>query len=178
MRCALRVCTVALVALTASNGFGCGDKFVVFGRGVRFQRAYAAAHPAAILVYSSRSSRIAAAEDRDRLLSVLRLVGHRPHAVTTEEELLAALKSGEFDIVLMDVSESEGVSEKVTHASSRPTIVPLLFNPTREELATIERQNSCAVQFTKRSHELLLVIDDVMKQRLQGASAVCQRKRA
>ena len=38
------------LSLGAPVLWACGDKFMLVGRGVRFQRAYAAIHPASILI--------------------------------------------------------------------------------------------------------------------------------
>src|ERR1700737_663493 len=73
-----------IVALNSvATLFACGDKFVVFGQGVRFQRAYAATHPGSILVYLKPGSRWTTPENRDCLLTVLRWGGHHPQAGAT-----------------------------------------------------------------------------------------------
>lgn len=167
-----------LTVVSASNVLACGDKYVVLGKGVRFQRAYAASHPASILIYLRPGSRWATAENRDRLVTVLRMVGHRPQAVSTVEELQAAMATGQFDILMTEFNSVAHATETVAAAQARPTIIPLLFEPTRDERAAIERQNSCAVQVSKRNHELLTVVNDVMAQRLKGVTEACQRKRA
>lgn len=164
--------------LPCSEGFACGDKYVVFGQGVRFQRAYAAAHPASILVYLRPGSKWNAPENRERLLTVLRMVGHHPEAVTTSDELRAAAGTGKYDVVLTEFADLAQASESVATVTRRPTVVPMVFDPSRQEMAKIEQENRCAVQVTKRSHELLTVINTVMEQRSKGIIEACQRKRA
>ena len=172
------VCLVGLLVLSSSDVLACGDKFVVFGQGVRFQRAYAAAHPANILVYLKPDSKWASPENRERLLTVLRMVGHRPQAVTTLDEFQAAIATSNYDVVLTELSSVQVANETVAAAKVRPTVVPMVFEPTRAELKEIERQNSCTVAVSRRSHELLSVINDVMGQRTKGITEACQRKRA
>jgi len=167
-----------LTVLVAASGNACGDKFVVFGQGVRFQRAYAAAHPANILVYLTRDSKWATTDNRERLLSVLRLVGHRPYAVTTADELQAAIATSNYDVILTELTSVGFVNETIAGAKARPTIVPMVFEPTREQMKEIEKQNSCTVAVSRRSHELLTVINDVMGQRSKGITEACQRKHA
>ncbi len=164
--------------LPVFKGFACGDKYVVFGQGVRFQRAYAAAHPAAILVYLSPRSKWSAPENRERLLTVLRMVGHHPEAVTTIDELRAAAGTNKYDLVLTEFADFAQASESVATATRRPSVVPMVFEPSREEMSRIEQENRCAVQVTKRSHELLTTINTVMEQRSKGIIEACQRKRA
>ena len=170
------VCVLAI--LVAASAGACGDKFVVFGQGVRFQRAYAAAHPAKILVYLQPGSKWATAENRERLLSVLRMVGHRPQAVSTADELKAAIGASDYDVVLTELSGVASATETIAAAKTRPSVIPMVFEPTRHELQEIERQNSCTVAVTRRSHELLTVINDIMDQRSKGITEACQRKHA
>ena len=168
-----------IVALnSAATLFACGDKFVVFGQGVRFQRAYAATHPASILVYLKPGSRWTTPENRDRLLSVLRMVGHHPQAVSTVEELQAATATGTFDVLLTEFSTLPAATQAAAMSKKHPTIIPMAFEPTRAELEGFEKQNSCTVAVSKRSHELLTVINDVMASRIKGTGESCQRKRA
>lgn len=157
-------------AAIAPNALGCGDKFVAFGQGIRLQRIYASAHPGAILVYLTPESPLALSANRDRLVNLLRLAGHRPQVVSTRDELRGAAATGEFDIVLTQPSEVASVRDAVKSA----TIVQLLWEPTREELARVE----CAAPVSKRNHELLMVVNDVMEQRHEGVAPVsCPRKR-
>jgi hypothetical protein len=172
------VCLVGLFLVASSSALACGDKFVVFGQGVRFQRAYAAAHPANILVYLKADSKWASPENRERLLTVLRMVGHRPQAVTTLDEFQAAIARSNYDVVLTELSSVPVANETVAAAKVRPTVVPMVFEPSRAELKEIERQNSCTVAVSRRSHELLSVINDVMGQRSKGITEACQRKHA
>ena len=169
---------MAFGILSGSGAFACGDKYVVLGHGVRFQRAYAASHPASILVYLKTGSKWSAPENRERLLTALRMVGHHPEAVTTIDELRAAVSTNKYDIVLTEFADLAQAAENVSGATTRPTLVPMVFEPSRQEMAKIELENRCAVQVTKRSHELLSVINTVMDQRGKGIIEACQRKRA
>jgi len=173
---------MSLLLLVAAAGapktFACGDKFVAFGQGIRFQLIYAAAHPGAILVYLQPGSTLAQPANRDRLVGILRLVGHRPQIVSAPEELLAAVTTGEFDIILTEPAEMMSVAESISAARIAPTVVQLLWEPTRQVLNNIDQQDKCTVAVTKRSHELLIVVNDVMDQRHNRAPSIsCQRKR-
>jgi hypothetical protein len=171
-------CLVCLFLVASSSALACGDKFVIFGQGVRFQRAYAAAHPANILVYLKADSKWASPENRERLLTVLRMVGHRPQAVTSLDEFQSAIATSNYDVVLTELNSVPVANETIAAAKVRPTVVPMVFEPSRAELREIERQNSCTVAVSRRSHELLSVINDVMDQRSKGITEACQRKHA
>lgn len=174
----ISVLLLVLVAVDASRALACGDKFVVFGQGVRFQRAYAAAHPASIVVYLKPGSGWNSPESRDRLLTVLRMVGHHPQAVSTVEELKAAMTERKFDIVLTEFGTLEPAAKTVAEAKVQAVVIPMAFDPSRTELEKLEQQNSCVVAVSKRSHELLTVINDVMTARVKGLTETCKRKRA
>src|SRR4029077_646315 len=104
-------CLLMVGVLSSTNLSACGDKYVVFGQGVRFQRAYAATHPAAILVYLEPGSKWSTPENRERLLTVLRMVGHRPDPVSTIDEMQAAISTNKYDIVLAEFSSLSQVVE-------------------------------------------------------------------
>src|SRR5579859_2530770 len=110
-----RVLSLLLLAAAAAapETFACGDKFVAFGLGIRFERIYAAAHPGAILVYLQPGSTLAQPANRDRLVGILRLVGHRPEIVSEPEELRAAVATGEFDIILTEPAEMMVVGQSI-----------------------------------------------------------------
>src|SRR5438045_9314277 len=115
------VCLFVFAIGSAASVFACGDKYVVFGQGVRFQRAYAATHPASILVYLKPGTRWATPENRDRPLGVLRMVGHRPQAVSTIAEAQAAMATKQFDILLAEADSVEPLNE-IGRASCRERV--------------------------------------------------------
>lgn len=172
----LVLCLLAMGVLCSTTALACGDKYVVFGQGVRFQRAYAATHPAAILLYLQPGSKWSTPENQERLLTVLRMVGHRPDAVTTINEMQAAISTNRYDIVLTEMATESQALEAVGNARTHPTVVPMVFDPSRKEMAQIEKENRCAVQVSKRSHELLTVINSIMDQRGKGITQACERK--
>ena len=165
------LCTVFLCAVVASPAaLACGDKFVAFGQGVRLQRIYAAEHPAAILIYVRPESPLGQPANRDRLTGLLRLAGHRPQVVSTLAELQGAAATGEYDLVLTEPADAQSVRDVAKSA----TVVQILWEPKREQIDQLE----CAAAVSKRSHDLLLVVNDVMEQRHKGVANVsCKRSR-
>ena len=95
---ALMVLTV--VGQDARSVEACGDKFLLVGRGTRFQRAYAAIHPASIVVYAQPQRRAAKAIRDPRLQADLKLAGHKVLVAVDETALGRALDSGSVDLVL------------------------------------------------------------------------------
>jgi hypothetical protein len=97
--------TLFVVSLVVASAIppvlACGDKFLVVGRGVRYGQAYAASHPASILVWlpsdGSIGPRIGTRLDVERCL---RLAGHHVRSVGDKPQLLRELRDTRFDLLI------------------------------------------------------------------------------
>jgi hypothetical protein len=175
----------SLLTLGALVGFvctvqpllGCGDKLVLLGRGIRFQRMIATKHPATILVYLNPGSGISAADREYQLRSLLKLAGHKPRAVTSAAELTTELGSGNYDLVLADYSDSVVLEKQVLAAKAKTTLIPVVYNPSAEQRAAAEKEYSCLVAPAKKNYDLLKVIDQAMTTRSEGSGPMCQKPR-
>jgi hypothetical protein len=174
-RLTVALAAVAGVFLAATPLLACGDKFVVLGRGVRFQHVHAAKHPASILVYMNPGSRVAQAEKEFQLQAMLKLAGHKPVAVEGAS-LAQALSSKSYDVVLADLGDAATLEQEVTSVPSKPVVVPVLYNPTKADLAAAEEKYSCVLAASKKNRNLLDVVDEVMSSRHRGEEAKCMRK--
>jgi hypothetical protein len=159
----------------APAALGCGDKFVVLGRGVRFGRAFAAKYPASILIYMNPASNMPAAAKEFKLEKTLKGAGHKTRIVASSADLEQALASGKYDIVLADIADSAGLQKDAASAVSKPSVVPVLYKPTPEELAAVEKKYGCLIApASSRSADLLPVLDQAMQSRAKGLGARCQ----
>ena len=165
---------LAAIVLVSNGALACGDKFVVFGRGVRFQSAYAAAHPASVLIYMNPSSHMPLIERDFHVEATLRQLGHKPRVVTTPEDLQTALAAGTYDVVLVDIDDVASVEKVRARANAKFSIVPALYKPTSEAVQSAQKEYGCLVKAMKRSHDLPIVLDEVMRSRSKGADR-CQR---
>ena len=172
-------CTIAVAAALASLdvAVACGDKYVILGQGVRFERAYAAARPATILVYIPASAKLAAPQYRERLITALRLVGHRADAVSTSDELHSAVGANRYDLILTELGTEAELAALARDAQRHPTVIPIVVDPTRDQLRKLHQRDDCVAQFSKQSHELLTTINHVMERREKGVTDACERKR-
>ena len=119
------------VALVATVGvwlggdlLACGDKFLVTGRGTRFQRPKGA-RAASVLIYANPSSGLPAALKNVKVDSVLRHEGHRSTTVETYEQLSAILAGGRFDVVVAASSVAAEVEKLVGGAPDRAIVLAL-----------------------------------------------------
>src|SRR5215203_4557350 len=75
-RFASLVATLVVIASVGDSVAACGDKFLMVGRGARFQRAYASVHPGKLLIFARPSTDEKAAIRNPQLHKALRQAGH------------------------------------------------------------------------------------------------------
>jgi hypothetical protein len=102
----------------------CGDKFLVTGRGTRFQRPKNA-RAASVLIYANPSSGLPAALKNVAVDSVLKHEGHRSTTVETFDQLSAILTGGRFDVVVAASSVAADVERLLGAAPDRAVVLAL-----------------------------------------------------
>ena len=147
----------------------CGDKFLVVGRGVRYSRAHAAAHPTSILIYKNPASRISAAAKDAQLESNLKQAGYKVQSVENAAGLQSALKSARYDLVLADIADSPGLEKDVASEPSRPLVVPVLYEPSSAELAAAKKEYGCAMKAPSKDY--LATIEEILARKAKSAEA-------
>ncbi len=156
---------VACLIAVAPEAIGCGDKFLVVGRGLEFSQGYIAPRPATILVYSNvHNGDQTPVKDQD-LKATLERAGHRYDVAPNADALIQALASGSFDIVLVDISDAPFVQERALLSPSHPETLPVIFNPSRDDLEAARKGYSQVLKAPAKTGHLLAVIDRVMKSR-------------
>jgi hypothetical protein len=167
MRVFLPILIVALtvVGLASQATQACGDKFLLVGRGVKFQRAYAAIYPASIIIFAQPQRSAAKAIRDPRLQADLKQAGHRIVLVESEEALARALERDKVDLVLTDAADADRTSRQGAASPSRPTVLPVMYEPTKEEAKEVESRYQCRLKSSDRADRYLLTIDDAMKAR-------------
>ena len=169
----LVVLAAAVFVAEAPVALGCGGKFAVLGRGMRFGRA--SKYPASILIYINPASNMPAAAREFKLEKTLKASGHKARVVESPVDLEQALASGKYDIVLADIADSPNVQKVAASAASKPIVVPVLYKPTPTELAAVEKKYGCLIApASSRATELLPVLDQAMQSRVKGNAARCQ----
>jgi hypothetical protein len=149
---------------------GCGDKFVLIGGGARVNHSR---FPSRVLVFMKPGSRIPAAEKEFHVEATLAAAGHKAKVVESEADVQKALDSGSYDIVLADFADVPDLQKKCGASASKPAVLPLLYKPTAAELSAAEKEANCHVRPSKKSSDLLAVIDETMKDRSKGIAPNC-----
>jgi hypothetical protein len=148
----------------------CGDKFLLVGRGVRFERAYAAIHPASILIVVPPKSAKSAAVRDSRLLTALKNAGHRVEVVQQPANLADALGRSRHDIILVERADASALHDITPPAGQvKPSIVGVLEDPSPSALTDARQQLEYVLATPTSLGHILNLMDDVMKARLDNA---------
>lgn len=112
---------ILAVAMTGDL-FACGDKFLVGGRGTRYQRPRNA-RAASVLIYVDPASAVGASLKKAKFESLLKLEGHRATKVQTLDQLSTVMSSGRFDVILTANNDSASVQRLLASAPDAAVVV-------------------------------------------------------
>src|SRR5262245_11817385 len=121
MRRTFGVLILVLAYVVPADLAACGDKFLVGGRGTRYQRPKNA-RAASVLIYAAPASPVATTLKKAKVESLLKLEGHRATKVQTLQELSTVVSSGHYDVILTANSDSASV-QKLVQPSPAAAIV-------------------------------------------------------
>lgn len=159
---------VAAVGLwTGADLLACGDKFLVVGRGTRYQRPKNA-RAASILIYANPSAGLQAALKGLPVDSVLKREGHRSTTVETPEQLSAILAGGHFDVVFASSGDAAAVEKLLGTAPDAPVVLTFCLKGSDREQPTAGKSVSC-LKTPAKEWPLLEAIDKAVERRDQNA---------
>ena len=172
-----RTAVVTFVAaaglLAGADLLACGDKFLVVGRGTRYQRPKGA-RAASVLFYASPASGLAAALKAMPVESALRREGHRGTSVETLEELSTALAGGHFDVIFADAADVSGVERILGGHPDAPTLLPFCDGAKGASAVSAKKGDACVVGPPKE-RSLLEAIDQAVDRRDRNAAKTTTR---
>jgi DNA-binding NarL/FixJ family response regulator len=113
---------VILAVGTTGDLFACGDKFLVGGRGTRYQRPKHA-RAASVLIYADPTSAVAASLKKAKVESLLKLEGHKATKVQTLDQLSTVVSAGRFDVILTANSDSANVQRMLATGPDSAIVV-------------------------------------------------------
>jgi hypothetical protein len=158
-----RVGLVAIVAVvglwTSADLLACGDKFLVAGRGTRYQRPKNF-RAASILIYANPSTGLDAALRKVPMESVLKREGHRFTRVETPEQLSGILASGRFDVVLAASGDATAVEGLLGGRPDAPIVLTLCLKGQEQPVA---EGAACALKAPPKERRLLEAIDKAVE---------------
>jgi hypothetical protein len=164
MRKVFAVGVIAL-ALGSQAVHACGDKFSLLGRGTRFQQAYAAIHPARILlVVPPKSVKQAAVRDA-RLKTALKMAGHKVDEVSSAE--LRRVSSGtRYDIILAGRADVSAVTDALLQGTTKPSILAIVEANAPMESPPAGAHADVELKAPQSLPSILRLLDDMMKTRI------------
>ena len=105
---------VAAAVLIGTTDFACCDKLLALGRGLLFQRSYAA-QQANLVIYSA-GPQSSATLGSTKLQTTLRRAVHSLQLVQGGSQLDQALKLGKVDVLLVDFADLEVITSQLQSA--------------------------------------------------------------
>lgn len=160
-----------LTFFPAADAFACGDKFLLLGRSIRYEEAYAAKHPASVFVDANPATGFSAVAGE--VAEILRKAGHKPVLAESRAGRSSALKSEAFDVVFTDWADIEAVSAAVAEVGSKAIVLGVVYNPTGKELEAAEKRYNCILTAKGKNKHFLGVVNEVMRLRAKGREPVC-----
>jgi hypothetical protein len=165
----------AITAGSAMRVWACGDKFVLLGRSIRFEEAYAAKHPAAVLVYLDPKTGFGTL-GKD-VFAILKRAGHKPVAAEGKAALEEVLRSNPFDVVLTDVVDKEMLDLEVKALANRPAVLAVVSDAAGKKLEASEKDYGCLLEVSGggKTRYFLSVVNEVLRTRAKGKRLKCER---
>lgn len=116
------VLVLMMLSVGVVDMLACGDKFLIAGRGTRYQRPKNV-RAASVLIYAEPASAVAGALKKAKIESLLKLEGHRTTKVQTFHELSTIVTSGRYDVILAANSDSANVQRLVEPSPGAAIVV-------------------------------------------------------
>ena len=150
----------------------CGDKFLVAGRGARFQRGGVRT---SVLIYAPLSSTLRGGPGNLSVDAVLSRAGYRPAVAASAEELGRILRDGNTGIVLVDIADARTVEKYVPAGSPGPFILPVLNSASRQDVAEARKTWGVALKSPASSDSLLDAVDEAVDRHAKAQKAANPR---
>lgn len=158
------IASLVLGALLAPTSLlACGDKFLVVGRGTRFEARPAAGRAPSVLVYAPPASPLLAALRGIPLERALRRAGWAPAYAATQRELEGFLGEGGADVVLAAEEDARLIHARA--GASGPTVVPVLVDAAPSALAAARREWGVVLATPVSRSRLVDAVDEAVGRR-------------
>jgi hypothetical protein len=162
------VFATAAIGLSERPLSACGDKFLVLGRSVGYDKMLKASKPARVLLYTTPALPKPFHDGRFDLL--MAAAGHSLYSVSDRRALERKLAAGEVDLVLADPTVSRDIVSYVS-TSSKALVVPILIDATSSDRTAYEKEFGCILRLPSDSQKVIGSLDRAMKLRADRARA-------
>jgi hypothetical protein len=110
--------------LSAALAFSCGDKVLLFARGINFSNV-ATRHKGSVIVYTPSALSPAAAVSDIHFQTALKKAGYKLAKVQDTSVLADATRSNRYDVVLVDPQDVAAVNQQMSIASVNTIVIPV-----------------------------------------------------
>jgi hypothetical protein len=159
---ALLLLLSAVLAAVVPWAMACGDKFLVAGRCVSYQRVLKARHPGNVAILDNPTSKAAAEVRSSKVKDVMEQAGHRVTLVGNVGELETGLGPRSFDVVILDLSDAAQVEQSLRNASAKTIVLPLMYRASKADLSQAKEQYAHTLNMPSRRNKLLSALDDAV----------------
>jgi hypothetical protein len=150
------------VLLSIPTANACGDKSLRIGGGARYKRT---TRPATILIYIPSNASAKAVANVPKIRDFLIKWKHKARTVQGLDSFNEALRAGQYDLVLSNLTEAADLQKEIESSSSKPVVIPLVFKVTKPEMAAARTQYRYMVRNPNDGLDYLEAIEEAMKSR-------------
>lgn len=118
-------CVMTVVILNPALVEACGEKLLTLGRAIRFQSRHTP-RAASVLLYLPQTGAAQPLTDPN-LESALREAGHAVRAATTIADLENALRSGNYDVVLANLTDAPDLERAQAVTERNAVVLPAVY---------------------------------------------------
>jgi hypothetical protein len=161
-----------IVVPAAAPALACGDKFLLVGRGARYQRGFVSLHPGTLLLLANTP-----ATTPRGLRAALKLAGHHLTVASSLAEIEPALKKAKYDVVLADSSETAAVERDVVSIANPPIVIPVIAAKAAAPEKSGSGKEFCVLRTGNRQRHPLAILDDVLGSKQKGTPPPCEPSR-
>ncbi len=163
------IASIVVVGLGMDVLEACGAKFLVASRAARLQRIQVAANPATILLYLSlaqaeETSTADAAEGDNAFQELLVKVGHKVQTATGMDEFRRAARTGDFDLVLMELETARELQAEVGSLAPEATLLPVVEFGSRAVKSRAKAEFGNVLNTPTTVDRILATIDESLSQ--------------
>ena len=116
---------LSMVILNPALVDACGEKLLTLGRAIRFQSRHTP-RAASVLLYLPQTDAGQSLTDPN-LESALREAGHAVRAATTRADLESALRSGNYDVVLANLTDAPDLERAQAVTERNAVVLPAVY---------------------------------------------------
>ena len=163
----MTTCLITMLVATGLTNVGtdraiaCGDKYLNLGLGTHYHRSTAERRSAAVLMYANPDTELSRTVTALMVEPAMKKAGYQPVLVASSAELVAALRTRKWDVIVVDGRDTASVIQRLPKGTG-PHVVPVLSKPTKDELKLAQRAYETVITNPSRSTVFVDVVDDAM----------------